>query len=59
MEAMPRSKSISRRTLNVVKDLKISMTVNLIPHPNPKAAINLIAEIVTKQLCMKDCEKAG
>lgn len=40
----------------MAKDLKITVTVNLIPHPNPRAAINLVAEIVTKQLVS---EKAG
>ena len=44
----------------MVKDLKVTLTVNLIPHPNPKAAIELVAEIVTKNLLKdgSDCEKA-
>jgi len=44
----------------MVKELKVTITVNLVPHPNPKAAIDLVAEIVTKQLAnVLDCEKAG
>jgi hypothetical protein len=34
----------------VASKLKVTVTVITVPHPNPKAAIDLVAEIVTKQL---------
>lgn len=38
----------------MVKNPKINVTVNLVPHPNPARVINLIAEIVVKQLLRKE-----
>ena len=37
----------------MAKDIKVTIKVNLVPHPNPKAAIDLVAGIVVKQL-LKD-----
>jgi len=37
----------------MAKPLKITVTVNKVPHPNPIAAINLVAEIIVKQLLAK------
>lgn len=34
----------------MAKGLKVKVTVTTVPHPNPKAAIELVAGIVAKQL---------
>lgn len=44
------------RKIEVANNLKVVVTVNLVPHPNPKAAIDLIAEIVIKKL---GCREGG
>ena len=38
----------------MAKDLKVSITVNIIPHSNPKSAIDLLAEIVFRQLATRE-----
>lgn len=35
------------------KGLNVTVTVNTVPHPNPKAAIELVAGMVVKQLADK------
>lgn len=37
----------------MAKILNVKVTVCKEPHPNPEAAINLIAEIIVKQLLAK------
>ena len=34
----------------IKKKVKFNVTVNLVPHPNPQRVINLVAEIVLKQI---------
>lgn len=43
----------------MVKELKVTITVKSTKHPNPKAAIDLVAGIVTKYLIEKDREKVS
>lgn len=34
----------------MAKEIKVKVTVNTVPHPNPKEAIDLVARIVLKSL---------
>lgn len=38
------------------KELTINVTVKTVPHPNPQAAIDLIADILVNHLLKKESE---